>query len=117
MNSAYAARIPKISTRRRSAKRRGALLLCAVFVAVSILSAVFVSTHANHEHDSHGIGGACATCAQIATVKAVLKQISIAVAGAVVVAGVLFVIFHMQKPALQEKADCSLVRLKVRLNS
>ncbi|MDR1272233.1 MAG: hypothetical protein LBK04_04495 [Clostridiales Family XIII bacterium] len=97
--------------------KRGALLLCAVFVAVSILSAVFVSTHANHEHDSHGIGGACATCAHVAYVKAILEQISAAVAGAVVVAGVLFALFHIQKPASPEKTDCSLVRLKVRLNS
>ena len=55
-------------------KRIIALALLACFVSVSLLSAVFVFTHANHVHDHLGAGGGCATCAQIQIAESLLLQ-------------------------------------------
>jgi hypothetical protein len=96
--------------------RRGALLLCAAFLAFSILSSAFVVTHAAHRHDGHGVGGACATCAHISTIEGVLKQLTATAACFAVVVSAFAAYYTITRPMRFEEERRSPILLKVRLN-
>ena len=67
-----------------------ALALLACFLLFPILSGAFILTHANHEHDYNGVGGCCATCAQLQNAENRLKQIAVALAAALISIACLF---------------------------
>ena len=59
-----------------------AVLLCLITIAGFFLSEMYFLTHANHEHDHNGVGGGCATCAQIQNTENFLKQFGMSAGGA-----------------------------------
>ncbi|ODM26318.1 hypothetical protein A7W90_08835 [Clostridium sp. Bc-iso-3] len=56
-----------------------ALMICTCIIIASFLSAAFILTRANHEHDHEGPNGTCATCIHLASTENILKQVSIAI--------------------------------------
>jgi hypothetical protein len=93
-------------------RRLLAIAICAVFVAVYLLSQAFVLTCSNHRHDHDGVGGTCAACARVAASGKLLLA-----AGAVVfVAGFLSLVFAVSRVRLVAAYSSTPVRLKVRLN-
>jgi hypothetical protein len=101
----------------RSKTRLIALLLCALFIAVSLLSSAFILSHANHEHDQDMPDGSCATCAHVVAAENLLKTL-----GAAVIAVTLYLSGHHAivstlKPIASDLGFFTLVSLKVRLNN
>jgi hypothetical protein len=94
-----------------------AVLLCLCFLATLVLSAAFIVTHANHEHDHNGAGGDCATCAHISAAGNLLKTDSAAVALLTVTFGAGFTARLILPAARLAIADSTLISLKVRLNN
>jgi hypothetical protein len=97
-------------------KRTGAFALLIVFVLVMLLSAAFILTHSDHEHDHNGSGGTCATCAQLHIAQNLLKNI----ASLILVLAALNVFFTPAKiiHVFSRKIEnYTLVSLKVRLNN
>lgn len=94
-----------------------ALMICICVMAASFLSAAFILTHANHEHDHEGPNGTCATCIHLAVAENSLKLLSAAIVSRVF----SFVICSSVSFCLKPFAPCidlfTLVSLKVRLNN
>lgn len=65
--------------KKQTKKQIIAIAFLACFIIVSLLAEAFVLTHENHTHDNNGVGGRCATCAQIQNVETLLKQLGTAV--------------------------------------
>ena len=101
----------------QAAKRLLALSLCAVFVAVTLLSATYVFTHANHAHDRCGPVGNCTTCVNLTAALTLLESISIAMAAMALTAGGFFIGLPVRRTAVFHRGFSTLVRLKVRLNN
>ncbi|MDR0813431.1 MAG: hypothetical protein LBO63_05445 [Oscillospiraceae bacterium] len=53
-------------------KKLSALILCAVFSAALLLSASYILTFAEHDHDHDGADGACLTCAHVISAAKIL---------------------------------------------
>lgn len=102
---------------KQSAKRLIALAVCVFFIAASLLSAVFILTHANHTHNHNGPNGSCATCARLAAAENLLKTISAAPVGAALIYGALPAVLSVLKSVGFQTGLYALVRLKVRLNN
>ncbi|MDR3288044.1 MAG: hypothetical protein LBT22_01300 [Peptococcaceae bacterium] len=94
-----------------------AMLLCVCFIAALLLSALFILTHAQHEHDHDGADGSCATCAHMTALGNLLKQLSTPVVTATTAMGALFAIRFSLKPRHRRFVFSTLVILKVRLNN
>lgn len=92
-----------------------AFLLC--FIVVSIFSEAFIRTHADHAHENNGVGGGCATCAQIQSAENLLKQLATAVVStASALVGMFAVIAIIQF----DSSNITLltpVTLKIRMNN
>jgi hypothetical protein len=110
------ARIEPTNRKKQAALRLLALLLCALYLAVTLLSAAYLLAHVNHVHDNSGPGGACATCLHIASAKTLLKTLSSAVA-AVGVAFSAFAFVLRLRPRYRLAGGGSPVTLKVRMNN
>jgi hypothetical protein len=100
----------------RPVKRLTALALCLVFIAVSLLAAVFVYTHLNHTHDHNGPEGSCATCAHIAVAENLRRQLGTGAVAVVLAFGMLFALLAVLKPVVFGGSRCTLVSAKIRLN-
>jgi preprotein translocase subunit SecG len=93
-----------------------AVMLCVCIIVTSILSAVFILIHANHQHDHDGLNGTCATCMHLATAENLLKQFS-----TTIVATTFSFVFHLfifccPKSSAPYVGLFTLVSLKVRLD-
>ena len=99
-----------------SATQMIAGMLCFVFVAVLLYSAIFIYTHAHHIHDHDGPDGSCATCAQLIAVEALSKQINTVGVKPVLVLCSLLVILSLVKSASADAVFSTPVTLKIRLN-
>ena len=53
-----------------------ALVLCACFVLLFLLTSAFVFTGLNHVHDHNGENGGCATCAMLTAAESLLRHLS-----------------------------------------
>ena len=101
----------------RSAKRRIALTFCILFIALFLISEIFIFTHINHDHDCNGPGGSCATCYHVMMVENLIRSISTALIGATLAACGFLIAYHAPRPANFSAGISTLVHLKVRLNS
>ena len=101
----------------QTAKRLIALSVCAVFIAVSLLSATFVFTHTTHKHDRFGPDGNCATCTRLAEAAYILESICIAMAGAAFFLWGFLMALPAPTPVSFYRGFRTLVFLKVRLNN
>ena len=105
------------SSAKRSMIKNIALIICVYFIVTFFLSAAFVLTHANHEHDHEGPNGTCATCIHLAAVENSLKQLSTAIVASVLAFVLCISIsfcFNLSAPYV---VLFTLVTLKVRLNN
>jgi hypothetical protein len=112
---------PKGSMTRADARCAGRRLLllavCALFIAATLLAAVFVAGHLGHTHDRQGLEGSCRTCARLASASAVLKSYFLALGGTGLVlwgrrfAGAVAQLIPLPLP------PATLVHLKIRLNN
>ncbi|MDR3345251.1 MAG: hypothetical protein LBT21_06680 [Oscillospiraceae bacterium] len=100
----------------RSVLRLLALTLCVCFVAVSILSAAFILTQANHTHDHNGADGSCNVCFRMAAAERILKQLFTALSGAALITAALFAVQAVTKSARACAERSTPVMLKVKLN-
>ncbi|MCR1900158.1 hypothetical protein NSA47_14415 [Irregularibacter muris] len=98
-------------------KRTIAMLLLIAFVFATSLSAVFLFTHADHEHDHHGPEGTCATCAQLGTVHHLLKNIFTTILASVTALSTLLILTITVNTVSPRVRFHTLVSLKVRLNN
>jgi hypothetical protein len=103
--------------RRREGARLIALLLCALFIAVSLLSSVFILTHANHEHDHDMPDGSCATCAHVMAAENLLKTLGTAVIAVALYLSGHHALVSTLKPIASDLDFFTPVSLKVRLNN
>lgn len=94
-----------------------ALIICVCFIVTSILSVVFILTHANHQHDHEGPNGTCATCDHLAATTNLLKQLSIAIVTSVFPSVLYLFISYCLKPSTPYVGLFTLVSLKVRLDN
>jgi hypothetical protein len=101
----------------RSKTRLIARLLCALFIAVSLLSSAFILTHAHHAHDQDMPDGSCATCAHVMAAENLLKALGVAVMAAALYLGGRRVLVSAPKPIASDSGFFTLVSLKVRLNN
>ena len=108
----YSAKLNK----RQSSNRLIVLVVCAFFVIGSLLSAAFIFTHARHEHNHSGSGGACSTCEQLAEAENLLKFLLVSLADAVLIFWRFPAIYSFIKPVGIEIGFFTLVCLKIRLN-
>lgn len=109
---------PQISLNNKQFNKRFialAFLLC--FIVVSILSEAFILTHAGHAHDSNGIGGGCATCAQIQSVENLLKQLGTAVVSAASAFAGMFAFILIIRFTSSNITLLTPVTLKIRMNN
>jgi hypothetical protein len=102
--------------RQRTARLISAFI-CVCFIAALVLSAAFIATHANHEHDNNGADGGCAACAHISAAANLLKTVSAAVVISSVTLGAMFAALATLQAARLVIADYTLISLKVRLNN
>jgi hypothetical protein len=102
---------------KRSAVRLIALFLCTLFLAASLLSSAYILIHTNHNHDHKGPDESCTICEHMMTAESLLKQISIAVAGAAISIGGLLIAPSILKPVFLNIGFSTPVNLKVRLNN
>ncbi|MDR3310719.1 MAG: hypothetical protein LBS90_05170 [Oscillospiraceae bacterium] len=111
----------RLSAGKSGAARRGirvtALALCVCFAVVFLLSAAFVATHANHEHDHNGADGCCAVCARVAAARSLLCRLSAAAAVAALALGGMFAAFRDPRGDASAADALTLVGLKIRLNN
>ena len=104
-------------------KRREAIRKIAVFafvvslVLLSLLSEMFVITHAGHEHDHSGTSGGCAVCIQIHHAENLLRQFGMAFIVMAFVVGSGFAAPMIFKPVFSQAGSVSLYGLKTRLNN
>jgi hypothetical protein len=104
------------NSRKQSKVRLIAMLLCVCFIAAALLSAAFVLSHANHEHDYNGPDGSCGTCACVAAAQELLKTISTAVVAVGIIFGGLFSTCLLLWSVTLRADFSTLVGLKIRLN-
>lgn len=97
-------------------KQISVLALLIVFVLVIFLSIVFSVTHADHEHDHHGVKGTCSICSKLHMAQRLLKSISIAIF-VWTVQRVFTTLSQINCTFLLQFGIHTLVSLKVRLNS
>ncbi|MDR1408979.1 MAG: hypothetical protein LBJ12_01625 [Oscillospiraceae bacterium] len=97
--------------------RIAALALCFVFAAAVLLSAAFITTHANHTHDVTGADGSCTVCIQLVHVQTMLKQLSTGIALSVAAIFALFAILGILRIIKAYTSAHSPVGLKVKLNN
>lgn len=105
------------STQRQSVLRMFAQFFCALFIFATVLSAAFVLTHGEHEHDNSAANGGCAICAQLNAAVKVLNRISTAAVFGAVVFGGRFLAVLMSKVAGLLLIYSTPVALKIRLNN
>lgn len=101
---------------RDTAKIRIALAVCVFFIAGTLLSAVFVATHSNHEHDHSGPEGSCTACAYLAASVNLLKVLSVALVSAALGFKALPATLSPLKSIVFHRDFFTLVSLKIRLN-
>jgi hypothetical protein len=101
----------------RPAVRLIALAACILFITASLLSAAFILTHANHEHDHNGADGSCATCTNMMAAGNLLKQLSTPLAGSALGLGSLLAVLSALEHISCHISFYTLVSLKVRLNN
>lgn len=109
---------PQINLNNKQSKKRLvvlAFLLC--FIVVSMLSQAFILTHADHAHDNNGVGGGCATCAQIQSAENLLKQLGTAVINAAAAFTGLFTVIAIIQSAFSDITLLTPVTLKIRMNN
>jgi len=88
-----------------------------LFVVATLLSTLFIVTHANHVHDNTGFDGSCSTCALLSASENVLKSSSAAVfAVALYLSGRLTGCLALL-PLYWYRSLGTPVRLKVRMNN
>jgi hypothetical protein len=92
------------------------LAVCALFVAISLFSEIYVITHAAHQHDHDGENGACAVCAQLAAV-GMSRQLTALAAKAPAAAPVPSLSAPAPQSAQSRVCASSPVTLKVKLNN
>ena len=92
-----------------------ALLLC--FIVVSMLSEVFILTHADHAHDNIGVDAGCSTCAQIQSAENLLKQLGTAIVSAVSMFAGLFAVIAIMGSVSSDITLLTPVTLKIRMNN
>jgi len=102
---------------KQSKKRLIALAFLLCFIVVSILSEVFILTHADHVHDNAEVDGSCATCAQIQNAENLWKQLGTAVVSAASTLAGLFAVIAMIQPASSGITLPTPVTLKIRMNN
>ncbi|QIB68804.1 hypothetical protein Ami103574_05480 [Aminipila butyrica] len=105
------------TNQKHTAIRRIALAMCVIFIAVSLFSAAYIITQANHTHDHNGPDGSCVTCAHLALAGNLLRSISAVVVGSAPLWGGLFVVLSICKPHYSYGKLNTLVHLKVKLNN
>ena len=94
-----------------------ALALCFSIIFVFLLSTAFISIKSNHAHDSNGINGSCATCCQISTAEALLKQFSTAIIFSSFIIKIYFFIPFLIKYITFRIRFFTPVTLKIRMNN
>ena len=92
-----------------------AFLVC--FVMVSLLSEAFIFSHLHHEHDHNGVGGNCATCAQIHSTENTLKQLIATIGGASFSISGLFAFMSVLCVGMFLLDSQTLVKLKIQMNN
>jgi hypothetical protein len=102
---------------KRPTVRLTALVLCALFTAIFIISTVFICVRSNHEHDHDGPDGCCATCMHIQYADKLLKALSTIVAAVSTFIGGIFGALCSLRFATPYCVSHTLVKLKVRLNN
>jgi len=109
-------KLPEHNTKSRIVKNI-ALLIGICIIMTSFLSAAFILTCSNHEHDHEGPDGTCATCVHLAFAENLLKQFSTAIiTNAVPLVVCLFISFCLKASVLYS-GPFTLVSLKVRLDN
>lgn len=109
---------PQISLNNKQFNKRLvalAFLLC--FIVVSIFSEAFILTHADHAHDNNGVGGGCATCAQIQSTENLLKQLGTAVVSAASALAGMFAVIAIIRFASSNITLLTPATLKIRMNN
>jgi hypothetical protein len=103
--------------KRRETLRLISLIVCALYMAVALLSSAYILIHANHIHDRAEPDGTCAVCAHIQAAENLLKIISAAIVSAAISfsgeSAILFALISRRRGF----KNFSLVALKVRLNN
>ena len=109
---------PQISLNNKQPKKRLIVLVVLLcFIVVSILSEVFILTHADHEHDHDGAHGSCAVCAQIQSAESLLKRLGTFAISAVFLFGGLLAAIAVMRSAFCAIILLSPVALKIRMNN
>lgn len=93
------------------------LVICVLFVAVFLLSPIYIAAHGAHEHETECARNACATCVQVTSAFKVLKTISVIIISAVLAFGCFSVICFFAETFQLPTEEYTLVHLKVRIDS
>lgn len=99
------------------AARLAALILCTVFISVSLFFSAYILTHINHEHDHDGPVGCCSTCMHIQSAEKMLRQFTDAIVVTVTFACSLFSALLFLSLFASHTEVSTLINLKVRLNN
>ena len=102
---------------KQSKKRLIALVLLFCFIVVSMLSEVFILTHADHAHDNIGVDAGCSTCARIQSAENLLKQLGTAIVSAVSMFAGLFAVIAIMGSVSSDITLLTPVTLKIRMNN
>ena len=103
--------------KKQSAIRLIALAIYIMFIVGFLLSSVFIFTHIHHQHDHDGPDGGCTTCAHLMAFENLIKTLTTALAGTLLVFGHFTAVRSILK-SIDYHMDCiTPVRLKVKNNN